>query len=68
MYPAKFIYRTHPEMPTTEVAIRSNPREDLYVIMSTVDPESRRATFRVIVRPLGHLDLDRWFGSSSWVR
>ena len=38
MYPAKFIYRTHPEMPTTEVAIRSNPREDLYVIMSTVDP------------------------------
>ena len=52
VYPAKFIYRTHPEMPTTEVAIRSNPREDLYVIMSTVDPESRRATFRVIVRPL----------------
>ncbi len=50
--PAKFIYRTHPEMPTTEVAIRSNAREDLYVIMSTVDPQSRRATFRVVVRPL----------------
>ncbi len=50
--PAKFVYRTHPEMPTTEVAIRSNPVEDLYVIMSTVDPRSRRATFRVIVRPL----------------
>ncbi|MEM9069429.1 MAG: cytochrome c-type biogenesis CcmF C-terminal domain-containing protein [Myxococcota bacterium] len=50
--PAKFIYRTHPEMPTTEVAIRTNLREDLYVIMSTVDPDTRRATFRVVVRPL----------------
>lgn len=49
--PAKFIYRTHPEMPTTEVAIRSRAENDLYVIMSTVDPESQRATFRVIVRP-----------------
>jgi cytochrome c-type biogenesis protein CcmF len=49
--PAKFIYRTHPEMPTTEVHIRSRPLEDLYVIMATVDPESRLATFRVVVRP-----------------
>ncbi|MFO0697428.1 MAG: cytochrome c-type biogenesis CcmF C-terminal domain-containing protein [Polyangiales bacterium] len=50
--PAKFIYRTAPEMPTTEVAIRSRPREDLYVIMSTVDPQTRRGTFKVMVRPL----------------
>ena len=50
--PAKFIYRTHPQMPTTEVAIRSRPAEDIYVIMSTVDPSTRRGTFRVIVRPL----------------
>lgn len=50
--PAKFIYRTMPDMPTTEVAIRSNLREDLYVIMSTVDSQTRRATFRVVVRPL----------------
>jgi cytochrome c-type biogenesis protein CcmF len=50
--PAKFIYRTHPEMPTTEVAIRSRPLEDVYVIMSTVDPQTERGTFRVIVRPL----------------
>lgn len=49
--PAKFIYRTHPEMPTTEVAIRSRAENDLYVIMSTVDPSTRRATFRVIIRP-----------------
>ncbi|MGD8824695.1 MAG: cytochrome c-type biogenesis CcmF C-terminal domain-containing protein, partial [Myxococcales bacterium] len=50
--PAKFIYRTHPQMPTTEVAIRSRPSEDVYVIMSTVDPSTQRGTFRVIVRPL----------------
>jgi cytochrome c-type biogenesis protein CcmF len=50
--PAKFIYRTHPQMPTTEVAIRSRPAEDVYVIMSTVDPSTRRGTFRVIIRPL----------------
>jgi cytochrome c-type biogenesis protein CcmF len=50
--PAKFIYRTHPQMPTTEVAIRSRPSEDVYVIMSTVDPSTRRGTFRIIVRPL----------------
>jgi cytochrome c-type biogenesis protein CcmF len=50
--PAKFIYRSHPEMPTTEVAIRSTLRDDVYVIMSQVNPESKLGTFRVIVRPL----------------
>ena len=50
--PAKFIYRTHPQMPTTEVAIQSRPAEDVYVIMSTVDPSTRRGTFRIIIRPL----------------
>ncbi|MCA9533525.1 MAG: cytochrome c biogenesis protein CcsA [Myxococcales bacterium] len=50
--PAKFIYRLRPEMPTTEVAIHSRPSEDLYVIMATVDPQTRRATFQVKVRPL----------------
>jgi cytochrome c-type biogenesis protein CcmF len=39
-------------MPTTEVAIRSRLSEDVYVIMSTVDPSTRRGTFRVIIRPL----------------
>ncbi|MFW2388995.1 MAG: cytochrome c-type biogenesis protein CcmH, partial [Polyangiales bacterium] len=42
----------HPQMPTTEVAIRSRPAEDVYVIMSTVDPSTRRGTFRIIIRPL----------------
>ena len=50
--PAKFVYRTHPDMPTTEVAIRWTPLADLYVILSQVDQASNRGTFRVIYRPL----------------
>ncbi len=50
--PAKFIYRTHPQMPTTEVAIRSTPRHDLYLILASVDADTQRATFRIQVHPL----------------
>jgi cytochrome c-type biogenesis protein CcmF len=50
--PAKYIYRTHPEMPTTEVAIRTTPSQDLYMILATVDQETDRATFRILVHPL----------------
>ncbi len=50
--PAKFVYRLHPEMPTSEVAIHSRPGEDIYVIMARVDPMTRQATFQVKVRPL----------------
>ncbi|QQR90495.1 MAG: hypothetical protein IPJ88_01755 [Myxococcales bacterium] len=50
--PAKFIYTTHPEMPTTEVAIRSRLSNDLYVIMNSVNPETKIGTFQVIYRPL----------------
>jgi cytochrome c-type biogenesis protein CcmF len=50
--PAKFIYRTAPEQPTSEVSIRSRPIEDLYVIMSTVDSQTKRGTFQVKIRPL----------------
>jgi cytochrome c-type biogenesis protein CcmF len=50
--PAKFIYRTAPEQPTSEVSIRSRPIKDLYVIMSTVDAQTKRGTFQVKVRPL----------------
>lgn len=49
--PAKFIYKRE-QQATTEVSIRSRPVEDLYVIMSTVDPQTERGTFQVKVRPL----------------
>ncbi len=50
--PAKFIYKTHPEMPTTEVAIHSTLLNDVYVIMNSINPETKTGTFKVIVRPL----------------
>jgi cytochrome c-type biogenesis protein CcmF len=49
--PAKFVYRTLPDMPTTEVAIASNLADDLYVILNGVNPDTRVATFKVLVRP-----------------
>lgn len=49
--PAKFIYRTLPDMPTSEVAIRSTLANDLYVVMNSVNPETRVATFKAFVRP-----------------
>lgn len=59
--PAKFIYRSHPEMPTTEVAIQTTPLRDLYVIMSAVDPQTQRGTFRIIERPMVFWI---WFGGA----
>lgn len=50
--PAKYIYRAAPESPTTEVSIRSRLKEDLYVILSAIDPETKRAIIQVKVRPL----------------
>lgn len=50
--PAKYIYRAAPDSPTTEVSIRTRLGEDLYVILSALDAESRRAIIQVKVRPL----------------
>lgn len=50
--PRKFFYNKPPETTTTEVAIRSNLARDVYVILNSVNPSNRVATFRVIVRPL----------------
>jgi cytochrome c-type biogenesis protein CcmF len=49
--PAKFVYSKPPDTATTEVAIRSTLSEDIYAIMNSVNPESKVATFRIIVRP-----------------
>jgi cytochrome c-type biogenesis protein CcmF len=49
--PAKFIYLRRPESPTTEVAIHKTLREDLYAIVGTVDPQSKRATLQFHVNP-----------------
>jgi cytochrome c-type biogenesis protein CcmF len=49
--PAKFIYHRQPEMPTTEVAMLNSWSEDLYLVVGTVDPQSKRATFQFHVNP-----------------
>jgi cytochrome c-type biogenesis protein CcmF len=50
--PAKFIYRRMPESPTTEVSMLHSLRDDLYVIVGTVNAETKVATFVVHVNPL----------------
>ena len=47
--PEKNLYRGQ-NQPTTEVAIHTNLKEDLYVILAGYDEDS--ATFRVLVNPL----------------
>jgi cytochrome c-type biogenesis protein CcmF len=48
--PEKYFHRTH-QQPVTEVAIRSTPLEDLYVILGGWD-EDGTTTFVVLVNPL----------------
>jgi cytochrome c-type biogenesis protein CcmF len=50
--PAKFIYRKLPESPTTEVAMLHSVRDDLYVVVGTVNPTTKAATFQIHVNPL----------------
>jgi cytochrome c-type biogenesis protein CcmF len=50
--PAKFIYRKMQESPTTEVSMLHSVRDDLYVVVGTVSPETKVATFQVHVNPL----------------
>ncbi len=49
--PEKRFYK-RPEQPATEVAFRTTLRDDLYVILGSVDPASGKATFQGYVNPL----------------
>src|SRR5690606_18950543 len=50
--PAKFIYKKQPEAPTTEVSMYRSLRDDLYTVVGTVNPTTKRATFQFHVNPL----------------
>jgi cytochrome c-type biogenesis protein CcmF len=50
--PAKFIYKRMPQSPTTEVGMLHNWRDDVYVVVGTIDPQSKRATFQFHINPL----------------
>jgi cytochrome c-type biogenesis protein CcmF len=52
LHPAKFIYSKSPEAPVTIVSMLRSAREDLYLIVGTVNPESKVATFQIHVNPL----------------
>ena len=50
LYPEKRLYFAQSQ-PTTEVALRTSPLEDLYVIMAGFE-SSKAGTFKVFVNPL----------------
>jgi cytochrome c-type biogenesis protein CcmF len=52
MSPAKWFYRKHENDPTTEVAIRRGPAEDLYIVLAGFDVERQSATLHVVINPL----------------
>lgn len=49
--PAKFVYHRMPDSPTTEVGLLRSWRDDLYVALGTVNPQSGHATFQFHVNP-----------------
>jgi cytochrome c-type biogenesis protein CcmF len=51
IHPAQFIY-TKSGNPTTEVAMMHRVKDDLYVVVGSINPTTKRATFRFHVNPL----------------
>jgi cytochrome c-type biogenesis protein CcmF len=59
MEPARWFFNKHEEEPTTEVAIRRAPGEDLYVVLGGYDAATQSATYAITVNPLVNWI---WFG------
>jgi cytochrome c-type biogenesis protein CcmF len=51
LQPEKRFYKK-PEQPTTEVAIRSRPGADLYLVLGSYDEDSKMATIQAYINPL----------------
>ena len=51
LQPEKRFYKK-PEQPTTEVAIRSRPGADLYLVLGSYDEASKMATIQAYINPL----------------
>jgi cytochrome c-type biogenesis protein CcmF len=52
LHPAKFIYKKQPDSPTTEVAIGHGLRDDVYVIVGTINPTTKIAALQIHINPL----------------
>ncbi len=50
--PAKFIYKASPDQPSTEVARHVSVKNDLYVIIGMVNPQTRTSSFQMHINPL----------------
>ena len=57
--PAKFIYKKTPESPTTEVSMLHSLRDDLYVVVGNINPQTKVASFQLHVNLLVSFI---WFG------
>src|SRR5882724_6993180 len=72
IHPAKFFYAKNPDGPTTEVSLLQSMKQDLYTVIGTIDPQTKRGTFRFHVNPLvmwiwtGGLILVLGAGISLW--
>ncbi|HEY2432440.1 MAG TPA: cytochrome c-type biogenesis CcmF C-terminal domain-containing protein [Vicinamibacterales bacterium] len=52
MDPAKWFFVRHENEPTSEVAIRRAPGEDLYIVLAGYEVETQTATYAVTINPL----------------
>jgi len=52
MAPAKWFFNKHEQEPTSEVAIRRGPGEDLYIVLAGYDVQTQTATYAVTINPL----------------
>ena len=50
--PAKFIYKKMPDSPTTEIATFQSLRDDLYLVVGSVNPETKVASLQIHINPL----------------
>jgi hypothetical protein len=46
------VFTKSPDGPTTEVSLLQGFRQDLYTVIGTLDPQTKRGTFRFHVNPL----------------
>lgn len=51
LHPGKAIFHASPNMPTSEIDIKTTPLEDLYVALVNFDPQNEVAAFKVFVGP-----------------
>ncbi len=59
MAPARWFFNKHEQEPTTEVAIRRAPGEDLYIVLGGYDVATQSATYAITINPLVNWI---WFG------